>query len=203
LVHAHAHMYMRTYIHKHPRMHSLTCTFPAPADYEDLMALLCNRFRTIIRSCLLPPITCLGSSTFSLAYYPFFPPLTCSTFALAGSDSRITIVGFWVTSTAVPDQGMQGATYYHNTNSGGSPLKQIRFDFDVPTPGSYNLSVTYRAFTNRANNVPYKVMTDKLLGEPLGCRLEHESSVASHHSCPTAVIPSTSPNPMFICMHAS
>jgi len=66
----------------------------------------------------------------------------------------VTITGNWNTSTSSP--GYQGAHYLHDGNA-DKGAKSVLFRPNLATAGNYTVAIAYRAFTNRATNVPVTI----------------------------------------------
>ncbi|WP_329246906.1 exo-alpha-sialidase [Streptomyces sp. NBC_01478] len=70
-----------------------------------------------------------------------------------GSSGFSTVSGTWNAGTAVT--GYQGANYL--THAAGTGTSAVRWQTDVPTTGTYDVSVWYTDNANRADNAPYTV----------------------------------------------
>jgi hypothetical protein len=63
---------------------------------------------------------------------------------------RVTVTGDWTRST------FQGGDYLHDDNN-GKGKKSVAFTFDVKHVGKHEVFLGYRAFNNRAENVPVTI----------------------------------------------
>jgi PKD repeat protein len=63
----------------------------------------------------------------------------------------VQFVGRWPTSSVL--EGFYGRNYAHD-DSQGKGQKLARYTVPLPTPGSYDVGLSYTATTNRADNVP-------------------------------------------------
>lgn len=70
-----------------------------------------------------------------------------------GSSGFGTVSGTWNAGTTVT--GYQGANYL--THAAGTGSSSVRWQTDVPTTGTYDVSVWYTDNANRADNAPYTV----------------------------------------------
>ncbi|MBK3576873.1 exo-alpha-sialidase [Streptomyces sp. MBT65] len=70
-----------------------------------------------------------------------------------GSSGFSTVSGTWNAGTTVT--GYQGANYL--THAAGTGTSAVRWQTDVPTTGTYDVSVWYTDNANRADNAPYTV----------------------------------------------
>jgi hypothetical protein len=70
-----------------------------------------------------------------------------------GSSGFSTVSGTWNAGTTVT--GYQGANYL--THAAGTGTSSARWQTDVPTTGTYDVSVWYTDNANRADNAPYTV----------------------------------------------
>lgn len=69
-------------------------------------------------------------------------------------DAEAQLVGDWTTSTSI--NGFVGQNYIHDATD-GKGAKQVIFNASLPSPGNYEVRVSYTASGNRATDVPVHV----------------------------------------------
>jgi len=72
------------------------------------------------------------------------------------NDPNVVITGAWNASTSTP--GYFGSNYIHDGDT-GQGTKNVRFIPNLPSAGNYQVSAWYTAGGNRANNVPFNIVS--------------------------------------------
>jgi hypothetical protein len=71
------------------------------------------------------------------------------------SSSGVTLTGSWTASSSVT--GYIGTDYLHDSNTGTSTSKSVRFTPTLPTADNYEIFLRWTSFANRATNVPVTI----------------------------------------------